>query len=110
MKLAVIEAFKEMHDPAAEPFLARQLGNAEPALRRAAVLALGATRSPNAIRQITPVAKDPDDSVRSAVAAVLGSSGNQQANDALTRLAHDPSRSIAALARQALEKLGQPEG
>jgi HEAT repeat protein len=73
------------------------------------VLALGATRSPNAIRQLTPVARDPDESVRSAVAAVLGSSGNVQANDALTRLAHDPSRAIAAVARQALEKLAQTE-
>jgi HEAT repeat protein len=108
VKLAVIEAFKEMHDPAAEPFLSRQLGNPDPGLRRAAVLALGATRTPNAIRQLTPVARDPDEGVRSAVAAVLGSSaGNLQANDALTRLAHDPSRAIAAIARQALEKLGQ---
>jgi HEAT repeat protein len=74
------------------------------------VLALGATRSPNAIRQLTPVARDPDESVRSAVAAVLGAVGNGQANDALTRLAHDPSRSIAAIARQALDKLGQAGG
>jgi len=110
VKLAVIEAFKDMHDPAAEPFLARQLGNSDPGLRRAAVLALGATRSPNAIRQLTPVARDPDESVRSAVAAVLGAIGNGQANDALTRLAHDPSRSIAAIARQALDKLGQAGG
>jgi HEAT repeat protein len=108
VKLAVIEAFKEMHDPATELFLARQLGNPEPALRRAAVVALGATRSPNAIRQLTLVARDPDETVRSAVAAVLGNSGNTQASDALTRLAHDPSRTIAVAARQALEKLGQP--
>ena len=107
--VAVIEAFREIHDPAAEPFLSRQLGNPDPELRRAAVLALGATRSPNAIRQLTPVARDPDETVRSAVAAMLGNSGNVQANDALTRLAHDPSRAIAAIARQALEKLAQTE-
>jgi HEAT repeat protein len=74
------------------------------------VLALGATRSPNALRQLVSVARDPDETVRSVVAAVLGSSGNAQAVDALTRLSHDPIRPIAALARQALEKLGQSAG
>jgi HEAT repeat protein len=109
-KIAIIEVLKEIRDPATEPFLARQLGNPDPALRRAAVLALGATRSPNALRQLVSVARDPDETVRSVVAAVLGSSGNAQAVDALTRLSHDPIRPIAALARQALEKLGQSAG
>jgi HEAT repeat protein len=104
-KLAIVDSLKEIRDPGTEPFLARQLGNPDPALRRAAVLALGATRSPNALRQLPPVARDPDESVRSAVVAVLGNAGNAQAVDALTRLAHDPIRPIAALARQALEKL-----
>jgi HEAT repeat protein len=38
VKLAVVEAFKEMHDPAAEPLPARQLGNPDPgvAARRGA--------------------------------------------------------------------------
>ena len=108
-KLAVIEALKEIRDPAAETFLARQLGSPDPALRRAVVLALGATRSPNAIRQLAPVARDADEAVRAAVVTVLASSGSPLAQDPLTRLAHDPSRSIATLARQALEKLGQPQ-
>jgi len=107
-KLAIIEVLQEIRDPATEPFLARQLGNPDPALRRAAVLALGATRSPNAVRQLTQVARDADESVRSAVAAVLAGSADAQAIDALTRLAHDPSRAVAALARQALDKLGPP--
>jgi HEAT repeat protein len=109
-KLAIVEVLGEIRDPATEPFLARQLGNPDPAFRRAAVLALGAMRSPNALRQLTPVARDPDESVRAAVVAVLGGTGNAQAVDALTRLAHDPSRPIAALARQALEKLGPTQG
>jgi HEAT repeat protein len=107
-KLAIVDVLKEIRDPATEPFLARQLGNPDPALRRAVVLALGAIRSENAVRQLVPVAKDPDDAVRSAVVTVLGTSDSAPAIDALTRLAHDPSRPIAALARQALEKLGQP--
>jgi HEAT repeat protein len=107
-KLAVVGALQEINDPATEPFLARQLGNADPTLRRAVVLALGAIRSPNALRQITSAARDPDETVRSAVAEVLGGAGSAQAEDALTRLAHDTSRAVAALARQALEKLGQP--
>jgi HEAT repeat protein len=66
-------------------------------------------RSPTAIRQLVPVARDPDETVRAAVVTVLGNTGGAQAIDALTRLAHDPSRSIAAVARQALEKLGHTE-
>jgi len=108
-KLAIIDVLKEIRDPATEPFLARQLGSSDPALRRAAVLALGATRSPNAVRPVASIARDPDETVRSAVATVLGGAANAQAQDALARLAHDPNRSIAALARQALEKL-EPSG
>src|SRR6185312_4054788 len=37
IKLAAIEALKDMNDPATEPFLAKQLGNADPAIRRAVV-------------------------------------------------------------------------
>jgi HEAT repeat protein len=114
-RLAIIEALQEIGDQAAEPFLARQLGSNDPTLRRAAVLALGATKSPNAIRQLAPVARDTDESVRGAVAEVLGSLANPQAQealanpqaqDALSRLAHDASRSVAAQARQALERIG----
>jgi HEAT repeat protein len=107
VKLAVIEAFKEIRDPAAETFLARHLGSPDPALRRAIVLALGATPTPNALRQLAPVARDPDEAVRAAVVGVLAASDNPQSQDALNRLAHDPSRMVAAMARQALEKLGQ---
>lgn len=109
-RLAIIDVFREIRDPATEPFLARQLGDPDPALRRAVVLALGAIQSPNAVRQLVAVARDPDDAVRAAVVAVLGSSNNAQAQDALTRLAHDQNRSIAALARQALDKLAKLEG
>jgi len=109
-KIAIIDVFREIRDPATEPFLARLLGDPDPALRRAVVLALGASRSLNAVRQLVPVARDPDEAVRAAVVTVLGHSVNAQAQDALTRLAHDQSRSIATLARQALERLAKPEG
>jgi HEAT repeat protein len=108
-KLAIIDVFREIRDPATEPFLARLLGDPDATLRRAVVLALGAIRSPNAVRQLVPVARDPDETVRAAVVAVLGTSANAQVQDALTRLAHDQSRSVASLARQALERLAKPE-
>jgi HEAT repeat protein len=105
VKLAVIGALEDIADPATDPFLAKQLGNADPLIRRATVSALGASRSPNALTQISAVARDPDPTVRSAVAEILGRHESPQAQDALTRLAHDQSRTVAALARQALEKI-----
>jgi HEAT repeat protein len=106
--LAIVEALSEIDDLATEPFFVRQLGNPDPALRRAVVLALGDTRWPSATRQLAPVARDADEAVRSAVAEALGKLGDPGASDALTRLAHDTSRAVAALARQALEKIKDP--
>jgi HEAT repeat protein len=105
VKVATIEALRDINDPATEPFLAKQLGNADPIIRRAVVSALGASRSSNALTQLAAVARDPDPTVRSAVAEILGGLDSPQAQDALTRLAHDQSRTVAALARQGLEKI-----
>jgi hypothetical protein len=41
------------------------------------------------------------------VAEVLSRARSPQGREALTRLAHDASRSVAALARQALERIGE---
>ena len=86
IKLATIDAMRDINDLATEPFLAKQLGNVDPTIRRAVVSALGASKSSNALTQLAAVARDPDPTVRSAVAEILGGLESPQAQDALTRL------------------------
>ena len=109
IKLATIDAMRDINDLATEPFLAKQLGNVDPTIRRAVVSALGASQSSNALTQLAAVARDPDPTVRSAVAEILGGLESPQAQDALTRLVHDQSRAVAAMARQGLEKITPSE-
>lgn len=91
-------------------FQQSRLNNADPEVRRDAVLRLGAMRRPDASRAATPALGDVDESVRAAACAAVVSMAADEAVDFLLPLLHDKRpfiRQEAAYAFGELQKSQQ---
>jgi HEAT repeat protein len=101
-RLPIIEALSLLVEPASEPTLVRLLADGDPAIRGAAVRALGHFSSRVAVAQIVAAARDADASVRLAVVETLAVLADPRARETLERMCADPDPTVAATARRRL--------
>lgn len=80
----------------------------DPAVRRRAYYALGATRGAEAADRLEEGLNDPDESARAAAAESLGAMGHWPAAGALSRLLSSPIFDLRHAAAVALARLGAP--
>jgi HEAT repeat protein len=97
-----IEVLSAMESPSVEPFLSRQLGHQDAAVRRLAVRALVRIGTASALRRLGIALRDKNPKVRMAVSKALASCPHPIARNALERLSLDPEESVAAFARAQL--------
>jgi len=97
-----IEVLAAMESPGVEPFLARQLGNSDPSVRKQAVKALVRIGTATALRRLGIALRDKHPRVRMAVSKALASCPHPIARSALERLSLDPVESVASFARAQL--------
>jgi HEAT repeat protein len=97
-----IEMLGTTESPSAEPFVAQQLGNQDPRVRRAAVRALARLGTSSALRRISVALRDEDPKVRVSIAKAVASCPHPIARYALERLCLDPVESVAEAARAQL--------
>ena len=88
--------------PGIEPFLARQLGNKDPSVRRHAVRSLVRLGTTSALRRIVIALRDDNPRVRMTVSKALASCPHPIARNTLERLSVDAVESVAAFARSQL--------
>src|ERR1700747_3928184 len=79
-----------------------RLQAADPAERRVAIIALGHSGDPAAVKHLVGVVADPDAGVRQQVAMALGEFDGPDAATALVKLLVDPERIVAAGAADSL--------
>lgn len=88
------------------PWITDQLKKAEDDLTKAKlILALGYTKSKNAVKSILPFASDDKAELRSFAARALGSNGNEECRDSLMKLAKDKNDYVKMVAVQSLGAL-----
>jgi HEAT repeat protein len=91
-----------LETPAAEAFLARQLGHADPNVRRHVVGALARIGTTSALQRLGVALRDGDPRVRLSVVQALASCPHPIARNALERLSLDPVPKVASAARAQL--------
>ena len=105
IRLAIIDALGAITAPAAEPFLAQLLTDAQPEVRGRAVVAIGQYASDGAVTRLVHATRDADARVRLAALESLSAfAGRPAAVESFERLCLDPIPAIAALARRCLRK------
>ncbi len=97
-----IDALEAIEPPGIEPFLARQLANKDPSVRRHAVRALVRIGTTSALRRIVIALRDDNPRVRMTVSKALASCPHPIARNTLERLSLDAVESVAAFARSQL--------
>src|ERR1700739_279292 len=85
-----------------------RLQAADPAERRVAIIALGHSGDPAAVKHLAGLVDDPDAGVRQQVAMALGEFDGAEAAPALARLSLDPERLVAAAAADSLAEFKDP--
>jgi HEAT repeat protein len=101
-QVCAIDALEALEPPGIEPFLARQLDNKDPGVRRHAVQALVRIGTASALRRIVIALRDPNPRVRMTVSKALASCPHPIARSGLERLSVDAVDSVAAFARSLL--------
>jgi HEAT repeat protein len=105
VRLAILDALAELAEPSAEPLFVRLLGDADPEMRRCAVLALGRLGSRTALTYLACAATDASWEVRAAVAETVHIEPRAGTNAVLEQLCLDPNTAVANRARRRLEEL-----
>src|SRR5689334_1122763 len=85
-----------------------RLAAADPSERRVAIIALGHSGDPAAIRHLANMVTDPDAGVRQQVAMALGEFDGSEAAAALVRLLVDPENVVASAAADSLAEFKDP--
>jgi len=101
-QVQAIDALEAIEPPGIEPFLARQLGNKDPSVRRHAVRSLVRLGTTSALRRIVIALRDDNPRVRMTVSKALASCPHPIARNTLERLSVDAVESVAAFARSQL--------
>jgi len=97
-QISAVDALGIIDSPTVEPFLFRQLGHADPRVRRHAVRALVHIGSATALRRVVLAARDSNARVRLALSKALASCPHPTARQTLERLSVDPDAAVAAAA------------
>jgi HEAT repeat protein len=98
-QIAIVDTLGLLEAPAAEPFLARQLGHADPDVRRHVAAALARLGTPAALHHLGYAVRDPEPRVRLALADALAPCPHPIAREALERLSLDPVPTVSSAAR-----------
>jgi HEAT repeat protein len=101
-QIAIVDTLGLLEAPAAEPFLARQLGHADADVRRHVAAALARLGTPAALHHLGYAVRDPEPRVRLAVADALAPCPHPIAREALERLSLDPVATVSSTARSHL--------
>ncbi len=105
MRAALAELLSRQGGAACAEALLTALHDADPDVRRLAIVAQGPAKARNAVEQLLPLLRDPDPVIRADAAHALGEIGDTRAFPTLLSLAHDPGdypRREAVLALLAL--------
>lgn len=98
----LFEAYDDLDD------VGERLKAADPAQRRVAIIELGNSGDPAAVRLLDQIVGDPDAGVRQQVAHALGEFDGLDTAAALARLLVDPEQAVASAAAQSLAELKDP--
>ena len=109
LKVAILNAYKEIGSPQAVLPLARFLKDPDPDIRFQALDSLGQIKATESMEAVFPMLLDDDANIRWKAVHTLGEIGDPRAAGRIGFLLSDPDKSVRGIAETVLKKLGTSE-